>query len=112
MFIDSIVISIMLNINPSLNPSWNFYRIVCTSYRHHKTIPTRWSFILMEMFLSITFLFYSFIIIHFIIQEKKDKIKEIIKIIHIQPFINYLAWALRPFFILTITNFSITGILT
>jgi len=65
----------------------------------------------MEIFLSITFLFYSFIIIHFIIQEKKDKIKEIIKIIHIQPFINYLAWALRPFFILTITNFSITGIL-
>ncbi|UJR24690.1 hypothetical protein I4U23_006063 [Adineta vaga] len=107
-FLDSIVISILLNEKKSLIPSWTFSRITCTSYRHHRTIPTRWSFILIEYSLSITYLFYSFIIIHFILQEKNMKIKEIIKIIHIQPLINYLAWTLRPLFILSIITILIT----
>jgi len=108
MLIDLIGINLMLNDDLS-TISLNHYSISCTSYRYHKKIPTRWSFILMELSLSITFLFYYFIIVHFIIQENNQKVKEIIQIIHIQPFIYYFAWALRPCIILSAITFSITG---
>ncbi|CAF1436607.1 unnamed protein product, partial [Rotaria sordida] len=109
-FIDSIVINLMLNEDLSIIYSWNHRSISCTSYRHHKTIPTRWSFILMEIALSIIYLFFYFIISNSIIQENNEKVKEILKIIHIQPLINYFAWALRYFFILSFITFSITVI--
>ena len=108
-FVDSIMTRIVLGRSESIVISWTFSRISCTPYRRHETIPTRWSFLFMTFSLSITYLFYSFIIIHFILQEKLLKIKEIIKIIHIQPLINYLAWALRPLFILSILSVTLTG---
>ncbi|CAF1132313.1 unnamed protein product [Rotaria sp. Silwood1] len=109
MFIDSIVLNIMLDEDFSIINSLNYRRISCTSYRHHKTIPTRWSFILMEILLSIIFLFFYFIINNSIINENNQKVKEILKIIHIQPLINYLAWAIRYLIILTFITYSITG---
>ncbi len=108
MLIDLIGINLMLNEDLSLI-SLNYNSISCTKYRHHNQIPTRWSFILMELSLSIYFLFYYFIISHQIIQENNQKIKEIIQIIHIQPFIYYFSWALTAFFILSFISFSITG---
>jgi hypothetical protein len=110
MLIDSIAINLMLNEDISLRYSFSFGRLSCTPYRHHQTIPTRWSFILIEITLSITFLFYYFILVKQIIKEKNTKVKEILKIIDIQPFIYYLAWALRSFFIILFLTIIITGI--
>lgn len=107
-FIDLIFISIILNEDlSSILISHN--SIICTKYRHHKTIPTRWSFILMELSLSITYLIFNLIIINYLIKEDNQKVKEIIKINHIQPFIYYFSWALTNFFILSILTFCITG---
>ncbi len=108
MFIDSIGRNVMLEEDFPII-SFIYHTITCTSYRHHKTIPTRWNFIFMELSLDIFFLFYYFIIVYFIIMENKQKVKEIIRIIHIQPFINSFAWALRAFFILQFITFNITG---
>ncbi|CAF3422421.1 unnamed protein product, partial [Rotaria sp. Silwood2] len=85
MFIDSIVVNKMLNEDISIIDSLNYRRISCTLYRHHKTIPTRWSFIFMEISLSIIYLSFFLIITNSIIQENNKKVKEILKIIHIQP---------------------------
>ncbi|CAF4751858.1 unnamed protein product [Rotaria sp. Silwood2] len=109
MFIDSIVVNKMLNEDISIIDSLNYRRISCTLYRHHKTIPTRWSFIFMEISLSIIYLSFFLIITNSIIQENNKKVKEILKIIHIQPLINYFAWALRYLIILSFITFSITG---
>jgi hypothetical protein len=81
----------------------------CTSYRHHQTIPTRSSFIFMEFCLFFTFSFYYFLIVDQIIKQKNEKRKEILKLIHIEPLINYLSLALTYFCILTLNSFSITG---
>ncbi|CAF1387951.1 unnamed protein product [Rotaria sp. Silwood1] len=72
MFIDSIVVNKMLNEDISIIDSLNYRRISCTLYRHHKIIPTRWSFIFMEISLSIIYLSF-FIITNSIIQENNKK---------------------------------------
>ncbi|CAF3658697.1 unnamed protein product [Adineta steineri] len=109
LFVDSIYISLILNDEDFDIPLIDFLVLPCPSYRSDKNIPTRWSFILMELILSITFLFYSFIIIYFLIKDKSMKIKQINQLIHIQPFIYYLSSALIHFFILQFITFTISG---
>jgi len=108
MLIDLIGINVMLNEDLSLI-TFNYNSLSCTKYRYHNKIPTRWSFILIELSLSIIYLFYYFIISYQIIKENNQKIKEIIKIIHIQPLIYYLSWAFTFFIILLFISFSITS---
>ena len=109
LFVDAIGISSMLNDESPLSYSWSSRSLSCTSYRSHRSIPTRWTFILMEMSLSFTDLFYALIISYLLIEEKKQKIQEILKIIHISPLINAFAWSLRAFVIELCLSLSLVG---
>lgn len=85
--------------------------LTCTKYRSDKSIPTRLSFIFIEISLSLTYFLNYLILSNILIEEKKKKIKEILKLIHIESFINYISWSLRTFFILTfITSFTTSKI--
>lgn len=101
----------MLNKSQTKLYYWRSYSISCSLYRYHKRIPTRWSFILMEMCLNLIYLFFNFIISYLIIQENNQQVKQIIKLIHIQPIIYYLVWTLRFFITILFINFFITGLL-
>lgn len=81
----------------------------CTEYRSHRSIPTRWSFILMEIFFSLSSLIQSLSITNSLLDEKRKKVKEILKLIHIQPLINYFAWACRALFIQINISLAITS---
>ncbi|CAF3674920.1 unnamed protein product [Rotaria socialis] len=108
-FFDKIALNLILNEESRIKYEYNINTISCTLYRHHKTIPTRWSFILMEILLSIIYLLFYFIITSLIIEENNKKIKEILKLIYIQPIMNYLSYAFIYFIQLSFTTFSIIG---
>ncbi|CAF2158208.1 unnamed protein product [Rotaria magnacalcarata] len=109
-FFDKIALNLILNEESRIEYEYNINTISCTLYRHHKTIPTRWSFILMEILLSIIYLLFYLIITNLIIEENNKKIKEILKLIYIQPIMNYLSYAFIYFIQLSFTTFSIIGL--
>lgn len=108
MLIDIIGINVMLNEDLS-KLSIKYSIIKCSKYRYDKLIPTRWSFIFIQLILSFIYLFYSLIISNIILNENINKIKEILKIIHIKPFINYLSFIIIYFLIISFLTSSITS---
>jgi len=68
-----------------LSIEYQYGIIRCTEYRSNKQIPTRWSFILINICLLFNYLF-----VNLILEEKN----EIFQIINIKPIVNYLIWSL------------------
>lgn len=107
MFYDNIGLNIILNEKTKLIYKYNIDKIACTNYRYHKKIPTRLLFILIEIFLSILFVLYNLILSNRIIEENNQKIKEILKLIHIKPIYNYLSYSFIYFIQLTFISLFI-----
>lgn len=88
---------------------YSMERIVCVDYRHSNDLPTRWIFILIHLILFLYYLVFHINLSLLIINEKKEKIKEIFEIIHIEPIVNYLSWSLTSFLIISMNSILVTS---
>ena len=77
---------------------WSFQAISCPSYRSSSSIPTRWSFLVLEVLLSLFSLLVHFSLLTNLLREKEEKVKEILKIVGLRPWLNSLAWASTSLF--------------
>lgn len=86
---------------------FEYEMIRCTKSRSSKQIPTRWIFFVMQLVLLIFYFSFNLILSTLIIEEKKEKMKEILQLININPLLNYLSWTFTFTLILSMNSIVI-----